>query len=123
MSFDLEWLCNTLKCNFMTVFDVTDADFKQVVLEVKGKPVLVDFWAPWCGPCQMQGPIIHELASEVGEKAVVVKVNVDDSPELAGRYGVMSIPALKVFKDGEVVEEMVGVHQKNDLMKVIEQYS
>lgn len=107
----------------MTAHDVNDDNFKKMVLEVEGMPVLVDFWAPWCGPCQMQGPIVDELAVEMKGKAVIVKVNVDDSPDLAGKYGVMSIPALKVFKDGELVEEMVGVHQKKDLMKVIEKHS
>ena len=90
---------------------------------VKSGIVLVDFWAPWCGPCQMQGPIIDELAGEVGDKAVIGKVNVDDNQELAGKYGIMSIPALIIFKDGEVVDNMVGVHQKDDLLKVIENNS
>ncbi len=107
----------------MAVIDSTQESFQADVLDVKGKVVLVDFWAPWCGPCQMQGPILDELAGEVGDKAVVVKVNVDENGELAGQYGVMSIPALKVFKDGEIVEDMVGVHQKDQLMEVIENHS
>lgn len=107
----------------MAALEVTQDSFKKAVLDVKGKPVLVDFWAPWCGPCQMQGPIIDELSKEVGAKAVIVKVNVDDHSELAGKYGIMSIPALKVFKDGEVVEDLVGVHQKSDLLKIIERHS
>lgn len=97
--------------------------FKTDVLEVKNTPVLVDFWAPWCGPCMMQGPIIDELAKEVGDKAKIFKVNVDDNGELASQYGIMSIPALKVFKNGEVVEELVGVHQKAQLLKVIEKHA
>lgn len=107
----------------MAAKELTQDNFQADVLDVKDKPVLVDFWAPWCGPCQMQGPIIDELAGEVGDKAVVGKVNVDDNQDLAGKYGIMSIPALIVFKDGEVVENMVGVHQKDDLMKVIEKHS
>jgi len=107
----------------MAVLEITQANFQAEVLDIKAKPVLVDFWAPWCGPCMAQGPIIDELAGEVGEKAVIAKVNVDNNADLAGQYGIMSIPALKVFKDGEVVEEMVGVHQKEDLIKIIEKYS
>lgn len=100
-----------------------EKSFKSDVLDVKGVPVLVDFWAPWCGPCQMQGPIIDELAGEVGDKAVIAKVNVDENTDLAGKYGVMSIPALKVFKNGEVVEELVGVHQKDQLQELIKKHS
>lgn len=107
----------------MAALEVTNDNFQKQVLDVKGKPVLVDFWAAWCGPCQMQGPIIDELAGEVGDKAVIAKCDVDSNQDLAGKYGIMSIPALKVFKDGEVVEDMVGVHQKEDLLKVIEKHS
>ena len=97
--------------------------FQADVLDVKDIPVLVDFWAPWCGPCQTQGPIIDEFAKEAEGKAKVLKVNVDDNTELASQYGIMSIPALKIFKNGEVVEEMVGVHDKNALMEVVERHS
>jgi thioredoxin 1 len=99
------------------------SNFKSHVLDVKGTPVIVDFWAPWCGPCQMQGPILDEVAKAAGAKAVIAKVNVDDNSDLAGQYGIMSIPALKVFKNGEVVEEMVGVHSKPQLMEVIQRHS
>jgi len=102
---------------------ITDDNFQEMVLDVKNKPVLVDFWAPWCGPCQMQGPIIEALASEIGDKAVIGKMDVDDNQEAAQKYGIMSIPALLVFKDGEMVENMVGVHQKKDLLEVIERNS
>ena len=78
--------------------------FQADVLDIKDIPVIVDFWAPWCGPCQMQGPILDELSGEVEGKAKIYKVNVDDNTELASQYGIMSIPALKVFKNGEVVE-------------------
>lgn len=107
----------------MAALEITQDNFQATVLDVKGKLVLVDFWAPWCGPCQMQGPIIDELAGEIADKAVIGKVNVDDNQELAGKYGIMSIPALIIFKDGEVVENMVGVHQKGDLLSVIEKNS
>ena len=107
----------------MPVQNTNQDTFQADVLDVKDIPVIVDFWAPWCGPCQMQGPILDELANEIGEKAKIYKVNVDENNELAGQYGIMSIPALKVFKNGEVVEEMVGVHQKDQLMEVIEKHS
>ena len=107
----------------MPVVDVNNDNFSAEVLEVQDAPVIVDFWAPWCGPCQMQGPILDELAGEIGDKAKIVKINVDDNNDLASQYGIMSIPALKVFKNGEVVDEMVGVHDKSQLMGVIEKHS
>ena len=97
--------------------------FQSDVLDVKDVPVLVDFWAPWCGPCMQQGPIIDELADEMAGKARIFKVNVDDNSDLASRYGIMSIPALKIFKNGEVVAEMVGVHSKKQLMEAIEKHA
>ncbi len=107
----------------MSAINVDESNFQSNVLDVSGKPVLIDFWAPWCGPCQMQGPIVDDVAEEVGDKAVVGKINVDEAQSLAAKYGVMSIPSLKVFKDGVVVEEMVGVHQKTDLLSLIEKHS
>jgi thioredoxin 1 len=106
----------------MSVIEVNQENFEQEVLEAD-IPVLVDFWAPWCGPCRMQGPILEDLDEEIEGKAKIVKVNVDDNSEIAMQYGIMSIPALKVFKDGDVVEELVGVHQKEQLMEVIERNS
>ncbi|OUM97705.1 MAG: thioredoxin [Paenibacillaceae bacterium ZCTH02-B3] len=76
---------------------------------------LVDFWAPWCGPCRMQEPIIEELAREIGDRATIAKLNVDDEPELASRYGVMSIPTLILFKDGQPVDKLVGLQSKETL--------
>ncbi|HEY8529140.1 MAG TPA: thioredoxin [Paenibacillaceae bacterium] len=76
---------------------------------------LVDFWAPWCGPCRMQEPIIEELAREMGDRATIAKLNVDDEPELASRYGVMSIPTLILFKDGQPVDKLVGLQSKETL--------
>lgn len=96
-------------------------NFDQEVIEAsKSKPVLVDFFAPWCGPCQMQGPIIDELAKEVGDKGVVAKINIDENPETAEKYGVMSIPTLILFKDGKPTETMTGQQAKEVLIKFFE---
>ena len=99
----------------------TDQNFKTEVLE-SPKPVLVDFWAPWCGPCKMMGPIIEELAKEMGDKAVVGKINVDENPLMAEEYEIMSIPAIKIFKEGKIAKELTGVQSldglKNALLSV-----
>lgn len=92
----------------------TDATFEAEVLKAD-KPVLVDFWAPWCGPCRTMGPVIEALAEELDGKAIVGKVNVDENNQYAGQYGVMSIPTLLVFKGGQVVDQMTGVMEKNEL--------
>ena len=93
----------------MTHFN--QASFDQALAE--GKPMMVDFWADWCGPCKMLGPVIEELAGQYGEKVVVGKVNVDEEQELAIRYGVMSIPTVIFFKDGKEMERKVGVMPKD----------
>jgi thioredoxin 1 len=97
----------------------TDKNFESEVLK-SDKTTLVDFWAPWCGPCQMTGPIIEELAKEVGDKFKVGKINVDDNPDTAAKFGIMSIPALKIFKGGKVVKEFVGVQNKDILKSELE---
>ncbi|MBU8869947.1 MAG: thioredoxin [Gemmatimonadales bacterium] len=78
-------------------------------------PVLVDFWAPWCGPCKMIGPIVEELASEFGDKVKIGKVNVDNDQELAGKFGIRGIPTVMLFKGGEVLNSFVGLRSKEDL--------
>lgn len=99
----------------------TDANFTTEVLQ-SDVPVLVDFWAPWCGPCRMQGPIVEELATEIGEVAKVGKINVDDNGSSAMTYSVMSIPTILVFKGGKEVERLVGVQQKESLKQVLAKY-
>ena len=99
--------------------DVTDAEFEQTVLRSE-VPVLVDFWAEWCGPCRVVGPTVSELAAEYGERLVVAKVDVDANPDSAARFGIRSIPTLKLFKSGEVVETTVGVRPKSDLTALID---
>jgi len=99
---------------------VTDNDFKKEVLDFKGR-VLVDFWAPWCGPCQIQGPIIDQLAKkyENNKDIKIFKLNVDENPETAQKYSIMSIPTVMIFKKGEVVETLVGLQNAESLEKMI----
>ncbi len=93
---------------------ITDTNFEGEVIK-STKPVLVDFWAVWCGPCQMQGPIVEEIATEFAGKAVVGKMNVDENPSVPQQFGIMSIPTLMIFKDGQVVKQFVGVQSKATL--------
>ena len=101
----------------MAVVNVTAANFEQEVLG-SDKTVLVDFWASWCGPCKMLSPVVDQVGEE-REDIKVCKINVDDEPDLAGRYGIMSIPALKVFKNGQVVNESVGVVPKAKILEML----
>ncbi|UOF88794.1 thioredoxin [Fodinisporobacter ferrooxydans] len=97
----------------MAVKTITDQDFEQ---SVQGNtPVLVDFWAAWCGPCKMLSPIVDEVSDELSGQLVVGKLNVDENPQTAQKYGIMSIPTLLVFKNGQVVKQLVGYMSKNDL--------
>ncbi len=98
----------------------TDATFQKEVLESK-VPVFVDFWAPWCGPCQQMGPIIEELAKEYdASKIIIGKLNVDENQEVAGKYQVMSIPTFLVFKNGQVVDKVVGGVSKEKIKEVLD---
>lgn len=98
---------------------VNDTDFDQEVLKASG-PVLVDFWAEWCGPCRSLAPALDALAAEKGSQIKVVKVNVDESPNAPSKYGVRSIPALYIFKNGEVIAQAVGAMPKSELFKWVE---
>lgn len=93
------------------MINLTESNFREEVLNSKGV-VLVDFWAPWCGPCRMVGPVLEEIAREKGDKVKVVKVNVDENPGLGSNYNVMSIPTMIIFKEGRLVEQFVGAMPK-----------
>lgn len=99
--------------------ELTDQNFDQEVIK-SDKPTLVDFWAPWCGPCQMMGPILEELSKEAEGKFKVGKLNVDEHTATAQKYGIMSIPTLKIFKGGQIVQEFVGVQAKETLKAALE---
>lgn len=103
----------------MGVPEINDATFDAEVLKSE-QPVLVDFWAPWCGPCRQIAPVVEQLAGENSGSVKVVKLNVDDAPHSAQSYGVSSIPTLMVFKGGEVVERFVGVQPKTRLQQAID---
>lgn len=98
-----------------TPITVTDASFTQDVLQ-SSKPVLVDFWAVWCGPCRMVAPVLQEIAGEHGDKITIAKLNVDENPETAAAYGIVSIPTMSVFQGGQVVKQIVGAKPKRLLL-------
>jgi thioredoxin 1 len=101
---------------------VTVAEFDSVVLRSE-LPVLVDFWAVWCGPCRAVAPAVDAVAAEYAGKAIVVKVNVDEEPEIAGRYGVQSIPTLAIFKEGKLVDQIVGAQSKQLISAKLGEYA
>ncbi len=101
--------------------EVKESDFQSVVLECE-LPVLVDFWAPWCGPCRMVAPVVEEIAQQYEGKVKVVKLNTDENPQIASQYGIRSIPTLMVFKDGEKKEMVVGAVPKTTLSNTLEKH-
>ena len=102
----------------MAVVNITNANFKEEVLD-SDKKVLVDFWAPWCGPCRMVSPIVDEIAEE-NAAIKVAKINIDEQPQLAAQYGVMSIPTLIVFENGDVANKAVGARNKSFILQMLE---
>ncbi len=100
---------------------VTDATFEAEVLK-SSKPVIVDYWAEWCGPCRMIAPVLEEIASEYGEKIDVVKLNVDENPAVAQRYQILAIPTLNVFQNGEVVKQIKGAKPKSALLRDLAEF-
>lgn len=105
----------------MATKHTTDTEFQADVLDQQ-TPVLVDFWAPWCGPCKMVAPILEELSEEYGDKIQVVKLNTDENPAITGRYGITGIPTLNVYVGGEVVKTLVGALPKQKLVRELEDF-
>lgn len=103
----------------MSVINLTQENFEEKVMEAR-VPVLIDFWANWCGPCKMMTPVVDRIAEEMGENARVCKVNIDEQRELAGKYNVMSIPTFILFKDGKEINRVVGAMPKEELTKIFE---
>jgi thioredoxin 1 len=106
----------------MAILELTDQSFDKEVQSPEAGVVLVDFWAPWCGPCRMLAPILEEVDAEIGNQVKIAKINVDNNPETAGKFGVMSIPTLLVFKNGEMVSKMIGVQPKEQLVEWVKEY-
>ena len=102
------------------ITELSSSNFEQEVLQ-SSQPVLVDFWAPWCGPCRMIGPVVEELAGENADSLKVAKINIDEAQDVASTYGVSSIPTLMIFKNGDVIDRFVGVQPKNRLQEAVDQ--
>lgn len=101
--------------------DISDNEFQSMVID-SNEPVLVDFWAPWCGPCKVIAPILDQVSDYYGEKLKVVKINIDNNPNTPTKFGVRGIPTLMVFKNGENVQTKVGAVQKSQLIKILDEY-
>jgi thioredoxin 1 len=112
--------CNKKEDDEMAIVNISDQTFKSEV--ETGGTVLVDFWAPWCGPCRMIAPVLEELDKEIGDQVKIAKLNVDENPESASRFGVMSIPTLIVFKDGQPVDKVIGFQPKDSLKSVVSRH-
>jgi thioredoxin 1 len=103
--------------------DIKDTDFESLVIkESNNKPVLVDFWAPWCAPCKILAPILEEVSKDLGDTAVILKINVDENPEIAGRLAIRSIPTMIIFRNGEKVDQSIGVLTREALSDLIKKY-
>ena len=98
---------------------LTDENFEEEVLDAEGV-ALVDFWAPWCGPCQIMGPMVEEIGEEYGTEVKVGKLNVDENPEATEAYGIMNLPTLMFFEDGEQIDQLVGAHPRETVVKFID---